>query len=115
MINEMIVVANAAPAASPEASPFQFPIMMLILFAIMYFLMIRPQKRREKERKEMLDNVQSGSRVLLTSGIIGQVTNVKENTLVIRIAENTKVEAVRAAISQILEKDEIPTELDAAR
>ena len=115
MINEMIIVANAAPAASPEASPFQFPIMMLILFAIMYFLMIRPQKRREKERKEMLDNVQSGSRVLLTSGIIGQVTNVKENTVVIRIAENTKVEAVRAAISQILEKDEIPTELDAAR
>ena len=115
MINEMIVVANAAPAALPEASPFQFPIMMLILFAIMYFLMIRPQKRREKERKEMLDNVQSGSRVLLTSGIIGQVTNVKENTLVIRIAENTKVEAVRAAISQILEKDEIPSELDAAR
>ena len=115
MINEMIVVANAAPAAMPEASPFQFPIMMLILFAIMYFLMIRPQKRREKERKEMLDNVQSGSRVLLTSGIIGQVTNVKENTLVIRIAENTKVEAVRAAISQILEKDEIPNELDTAR
>ena len=115
MINEMIVVANVAPAASPEASPFQFPIMMLILFAIMYFLMIRPQKRREKERKEMLDNVQSGSRVLLTSGIIGQVTNVKENTVVIRIAENTKVEAVRAAISQILEKDEIPTELDATR
>ena len=114
MINEMIVVANAAPAASPEASPFQFPIMMLILFAIMYFLMIRPQKRREKDRKEMLDNVQSGSRVLLTSGIIGQVTNVKENTVVIRIAENTKVEAVRAAISQILEKDEIPSELDAA-
>ena len=115
MINEMIIVANAAPAASPEASPFQFPIMMLILFAIMYFLMIRPQKRREKERKEMLDNVQSGSRVLLTSGIIGNVTNVKENTVVIRIAENTKVEAVRAAISQILEKDEIPTELDATR
>ena len=115
MINEMIVMANTAPVASAEASPCQFPIMMLILFAIMYFLMIRPQKRREKERKEMLENVQSGSRVLLTSGMIGQVTNVKENTLVIRIAENTKVEAVRAAISQILEKDEIPTELDAAR
>ena len=115
MIYEMNVVANAAPVTSPEASPFQFPIMMLILFAIMYCLMIRPQKRREKERKEMLENVQSGRRVLLTSGIIGQVPNVKENTIVIRIAENTKVEAVRAAISQILEKDEIPTELDASR
>ncbi|RZO87675.1 MAG: preprotein translocase subunit YajC [Kiritimatiellaceae bacterium] len=115
MMNELMFVANAAPAAGPEASPFQFPIMMLILFAIMYFLMIRPQKRREKERKQMLESVQSGARVLLTSGIIGQVTNVKENTVVIRIAENTKVEAVRAAISQILEKDEVPTALDAGR
>ena len=115
MINEMMIIANAVPATTPEASPFQFPIMMLILFAIMYFLMIRPQKRREKERKQMLETVQSGSRVLLTSGIIGQVTNVKENTVVIRIAENTKVEAVRAAISQILEKDEVPAELEAGR
>lgn len=115
MISDMMIIANAVPATTPEASPFQFPIMMLILFAIMYFLMIRPQKRREKERKQMLETVQSGSRVLLTSGIIGQVTNVKENTVVIRIAENTKVEAVRAAISQILEKDEVPAELEAGR
>ena len=52
MINEMIVVANAAPAASPEASPFQFPIMMLILFAIMYFLMIRPKNVGRKSVKK---------------------------------------------------------------
>ena len=115
MLEKMIFIGNTSPAAVPEASPFQFPIMMLILFAIMYFLMIRPQKRREKERKEMLDGVQSGNKVLMTSGIIGHVTNVKENTIIIRIAENTKVETVRAAISQVLENDEIPNDLDSGR
>jgi preprotein translocase subunit YajC len=108
-----LTIAEAAPAA-PVGSPLQFPIMMVILFAIMYFMMIRPQRRREKERKEMIASVKSGARVLLTSGIIGQVTNVKEQTLVIRIAENTKVEVVRAAISQILEKDETPSEIEPA-
>lgn len=108
-----IAQAEAAPAGG--GSPFQFPIMMVILFAIMYFMMIRPQKRREKERKEMINSVKSGARVLLTSGIIGEVINVKENTLIIKIADNTKVECVRAAISQILEKGETPAEIEAAK
>jgi preprotein translocase subunit YajC len=110
-----IAQAEAGSAAAPAASPFQFPIMMVFLFAIMYFMMIRPQRRREKERKEMIASVKNGARVLLTSGIIGQVTNVKENTLVVRIAENTKIEVVRAAISQILEKDEMPSEIEATK
>ncbi|QBG46271.1 preprotein translocase subunit YajC [Verrucomicrobia bacterium S94] len=108
-----IAQAEAAPAAA--GSPLQFPIMMVILFAIMYFMMIRPQKRREKERKEMINSVKSGARVLLTSGIIGEVVNVKENTLIIKISDNTKVECVRAAISQILEKGETPAEIEATK
>ncbi len=110
-----LTIAQAAPPAAPAGSPFQFPIMMVIMFAIMYFMMIRPQRRREKERKEMIASVKSGSRVLLTSGIIGLVTNVKEQTLVVRIAENTKIEVVRSAISQILEKDEVPSEIEASK
>ena len=109
-----LTIAQAEPAGA-TASPFQFPIMMVILFAIMYFMMIRPQRRREKARKEMIASVKSGARVLLTSGIIGQVTNVKEQTLVVRIAENTKVEVVRSAISQILETDEIPADIEPAK
>jgi len=114
-MNILPLTLAQAEAPAPAGSPFQFPIMMVILFGIMYFMMIRPQKRREKERKEMIASVKSGARVLMTSGIIGQVTTVKENTLVIKIAENTKVEVVRAAISQILEKDEMPDEIEATK
>ncbi len=105
--------AEGGAAGSGQSTMFM-PIMMVFLFAIMYFMMIRPQKRREKERKEMLNAVKSGNRVLLTSGMIGQVINVKENTLIIQISENTKVECVRAAISQVLGDDEKPTDLQSA-
>jgi len=106
-----ITIAEAAPAGQPP-SMFGTMGMMVMIFAIMYFIMIRPQKRREKERKEMIANIKSGCRVLMTSGIIGEVVNVKEQTLVVRIADNTKVEVVRGAISQQLEKGEIPTDLE---
>ena len=110
-----LTIAQAAPAAAPAGSPFQFPIMMVILFAIMYFMMIRPQKRKEKERKAKIASVKTGSRVLLTSGIIGEIINVKESTLMVRIAEKTKIEVVRGAISQVLEKDETPTEIEPSK
>ncbi|MDF7823973.1 preprotein translocase subunit YajC [Pontiellaceae bacterium B12227] len=110
-----LTIAEAAPAAAPGGSPLQFPIMMVILFGIMYFMMIRPQKRREKERKAMINAVKSGERVLLTSGIIGEVVNVKESTLIVRIADNTKIECVRAAISQVLEKGETPNDLEPSK
>ncbi|MBN2162198.1 MAG: preprotein translocase subunit YajC [Pontiellaceae bacterium] len=110
-----LTIAQAATETTGSGgggSPYQFPVMMIILFAIMYFLMIRPQKRREKERKEMIANIKSGCRVMLTSGIIGNVTTVKENTLIVRIAENTKIEVVRSAISQILETGETPADIE---
>lgn len=108
-------IAEAAPAAGGGGSPLQFPIMMVILFGIMYFMMIRPQKRREKARKEMIANVKTGTDVLLTSGIMGQIINVKETTLIVRIAENTKIEVVRSAISQVLEKGETPDEIEPSK
>ncbi|MEE9369488.1 MAG: preprotein translocase subunit YajC [Pontiella sp.] len=110
-----LTIAQAAPAAAPAGSPFQFPIMMVILFAIMYFMMIRPQRRKEKERKAMIASVKTGTRVLLTSGIMGEIINVKESTLIVRIAENTKVEVVRGAISQVLEEGETPAEIEPSK
>ncbi len=108
-------IAEAAPVVAPKGSPLQFPIMMALLFGVMYFMMIRPQRRRDKARKEMIANVKSGDRVLLTSGILGNVQSVNDTSLIIQIAEKTKIEVVKAAISQILEKDETPSEIEPAR
>jgi len=105
-----IVAEAVAPASG--GSPLSFPILMLMLFGIMYFMMIRPQKRREKERREMIANLKKGDRVMLTSGILGLVSNVKEKTLIIRIADQTKIEVVKGAVSQVLEKGETPEDIE---
>ena len=109
-------LAMAAPAAA-EGQPAPgggFTIGWLVfMVAIFYFVMIRPQKRREKERKAMISAVKSGERVLLTSGILGEVASVKEKTLIVRIADQTKIEVLKSAVSQILEKGDTPDEVQA--
>ena len=82
---------------------------MVFMVAIFYFVMIRPQRRREKERKALIEAVKSGQRVLLASGILGEIVSVKEKTLLVRIAENTKIEVLKSAVSQVLEeKGDLP-------
>ena len=79
---------------------------MMIIFAIFYFMLIRPQQRKEKERRRMMDNVKTGERVMFSGGILGTVTNVKEHTLMVKIADKVKIEISRGAISKVLEKGE---------
>jgi preprotein translocase subunit YajC len=108
-------IAMAAPPAAEgsEAAGGGLMSFMPILFmvAIFYFVLIRPQRRREKERKAMIEAVKAGERVLLASGIIGEVATVKEKTLLVRIADNTQVEVVKSAVSQIIEEGETPAEV----
>jgi len=85
---------------------------MVFMVAIFYFVMIRPQRRREKERKALIEAVKSGQRVLLASGILGDIVSVKEKTLLVRIAENTKIEVLKSAVSQVLEeKGDLPADV----
>jgi preprotein translocase subunit YajC len=73
-------------------------------------MLIRPQQRKERERKTMIQNIKSGERVMFSGGILGTVTNVKEHTFVIKIADNTKIEVARGAVSKVLEKGEKPAD-----
>jgi preprotein translocase subunit YajC len=58
---------------------------MLIIFGIFYFMMIRPQQRKERERKKMIDEMRSGQRVLFSGGIVGTVSEAREHIFVIKI------------------------------
>jgi preprotein translocase subunit YajC len=110
-MNVMSILAMAGPAgAEQQQSPLMMPMMLVLMLAMFYFLIIRPQQRREKERRAMLDAVKSGDRVVFGGGFMGIVTNVKDKTAIVRIADNVKVEVVRGAISQVLGKDDTPVE-----
>ncbi len=104
-----------APAQGQEQ---QSPVFMIgwlgLMVVIFYFMLIRPQQRREKERRAMIESIKSGDRVLFSGGIVGMITNVKEKTFVIKIADGVKVEVLRAAVSRVLEKGEIPADEERA-
>ena len=88
---------------------------MVIIFGLFYFMMIRPQMKKEKERRKLVDSIKSGDRVLFSGGIIGVVTNVKDQILAIKIADNVKIDVARGAVIRVLGKDEAQGDVEKSR
>lgn len=80
-------------------------VMMGLLFVMMYFLLIRPQQRQRKELTARIATLQTGDKVVTTAGIHGIVHNVREHTVVIKIAEGTMVEFDKPAVAVVHKKD----------
>jgi preprotein translocase subunit YajC len=72
---------------------------IILIFAVLYFLMIMPQQRRQKKHQQMLEQIKRGDRVVLGSGIHGIISNVREQTFLVKVAENTEIEIDKSAIS----------------
>ncbi len=103
----LVPIAQACPTPAGGVGGLGgMMIPMLLIFGIFYFMLIRPQQRKEKERKKMISELKSGTRVMFCGGIIGTIANVKDNVFIIKIADGVKVEVARGAVSQVLEKGE---------
>jgi preprotein translocase subunit YajC len=77
---------------------------ILLMVVIFYFLLIRPQKKAQKRRKELLDNLKVGQRVMTIGGIYGKVTAIKDKVVTLEIAEHVNIEISRAAVNMNLTK-----------
>lgn len=93
-------------APGGESNPIMMIGWVVIMLALFYFLLIRPQQRREKERRALIAAIKTGDRVIFGGGMIGIVANVKGNVFTIKIADNTKVDVLRGAVTRIIQKDE---------
>ena len=93
--------AGGAPSAPSMMSSLLFPI---ILVAIMYFLMIRPQMKRQKEHKAMLDKLSRGDEVITSGGIAGTVADIGESFLTVEVASGVQLRVQKAAIANVLPK-----------
>ena len=97
---------TAAPAAGGADMIVQF-LPLILIFVVFYFLLIRPQQKKMKEHKGMLEAIRRGDRVVTGGGIIGTVTKVgPEDELQIEIAENVRVRVVRSTVNLVLAKTE---------
>ena len=77
-----------------------------LIILIFYFLIIRPQKKRDKEARDMLAAMKKGDKIVTIGGIRGTVAVVKDNTVIVKVDDNTRIEFSKNAISQILNKKE---------
>jgi len=71
------------------------------MFVIFYFLLIRPQQKRQKEQRKLLDSLKTGDKVITSSGIHGLIANVKETTFLVKIADNVKIEIEKGSIATV--------------
>jgi preprotein translocase subunit YajC len=76
-------------------------IMLVAIFAIFYFLMIRPESKRRKERQEMIDSLKRGDKVVTVGGLYGEIRDVHDDKIVMKIADDVKVEVAKSSISGV--------------
>ncbi len=102
-------ISNAyaqAAAASPESSFLSF-LPIILMFIVLYFLMIRPQMKRQKEQKAMMDALSKGDEVVTAGGILGKVTKVTDAYVTLEVADGTEIVVQKAAIATLLPKGTI--------
>lgn len=80
----------------------------ILIIIVMYFLLFRSQQKRNKERQQLLDSVRAGDKVVTNGGMIGVISSIKEKIIILKVAENVKVEILRSSLNGVLEKGNEP-------
>ncbi|WP_343631990.1 preprotein translocase subunit YajC [Roseateles sp.] len=95
--------AQTAAAADPMGGIVQM-LPLVALFAIMYFVMIRPQMKRQKEHKALVEALAKGDEVITAGGLLGKVSKIEESYLRVEIAPGVEIQIQRSAVVQVLPK-----------
>lgn len=102
-ISDAVAQTGAAPAGA-AGDPIM-ALLPLVLFAVVfYFLLIRPQAKRQKEHKKMVDALTKGDEIITMGGIAGRVTDIGENFALLEVADGVQVKIRRAAVESVLPK-----------
>lgn len=91
-----------APGGLSALSPF---VMFGLLGVIMYYMMIRPQAKRQKEQARLISALKTGDRVVTASGIHGMISNVKDTTVIVKVADNVKLEMEKSAVTGVVKSE----------
>ena len=101
-------LAQAQPAASaPAPSPgggIGFFVPFIFIFIIMYFMLFRPQKKRQQEQQRLISALKTGDKVVTNAGIHGLIANVKETTVLLKVADNVKIEVEKSAVTNVVKE-----------
>ena len=100
-------IAQTAPAAASGGdmqSSLMSMLPLLLMFVVLYFVMIRPQMKKQKEHRAMLDALAKGDEIVTAGGLVGRVSAMGDAYLSVELAEGTVVQLQRQAVTQVLPK-----------
>ena len=110
MISPMLHLIAMGGPPQPSGNPGRdmigtmFPLVIMVV--IFYLVLIRPQQKQAKELRQKLEALKVGDRVVTTGGIFGIISQLKEKSVVVKIAENTKVEMLRSGVQEVMPGDQ---------
>ncbi len=97
---------GAPPAGGGEPSPIASLLPFALMFLVLYLLILRPQMKKQKQQQQMIDELEKGDQVVTSGGIHGLIQNIKDDIIVLKIAENVKIELSRSAVSRVVNKED---------
>jgi preprotein translocase subunit YajC len=99
--------APAAAAGSDMSSSLMSMLPLVLMFVVLYFVMIRPQMKKQKEHRAMIDAVAKGDEVVTAGGVLGKISKVGDNYLGLEVASGVEIQIQRSAVVQVLPKGSI--------
>ncbi|MDR2807422.1 MAG: preprotein translocase subunit YajC [Spirochaetaceae bacterium] len=101
---------GGAAASGGAASMFMSFVPFILIIGIFYFLIIRPQNKKQKETEKMLAALKKGDKVVTIGGVHGYITNVKDNSVVVKVDDTSKIEFSRSAIASVTAAENVKVE-----
>ena len=96
-----------AQAAAPGGADIMSMLPIILMFVVLYFVMIRPQMKRAKEHKSMVEALQKGDEVIAAGGLVGRITKITDNYVTLEVADKVEIRVQRPAIQLALPKGTI--------
>lgn len=100
-MTDIVYAMGTGAGQGGQGGGFSAIIPLLLMFAIFYFLLIRPQQKKAKEHRELVNNLKKGDRVITSGGIHGRITSLDDTTVTVEIADKVKVKVLRGNISVV--------------
>ncbi|HEC84211.1 MAG: preprotein translocase subunit YajC [Candidatus Parabeggiatoa sp. nov. 2] len=95
--------AQAAPSGGGDAGLINI-LMLVVLFVVFYFLLIRPQTKRVKEHKQMVESLAKGDEIVTNGGLLGRIAQIGDNFIMLEVATNTEVKVQRQSVAAVMPK-----------
>ena len=107
-----IAQAQDAPAPAPQEPGFGAFLPLIILFALLWFMLIRPQQKRQKEHRQMVEALAKGDEVATNGGLLGRINRLDENFVTLEVAQGVEVNVQRHAVASLMPKGTLKSETE---